>query len=314
MFSSAAALPSIAGTLVLLLITIPLGTWLVIRVPPTFSVGPTVEESHHPCGSRRRRPSRSMPLAGTGRRSVKSSEWTLHWVLFRGLKTNVLIWFLLGIVGASVAVATLEFLKGTNAFMPLFFIVIYHLPLLQGALESMTPYRFTADLATRPVGAHRGTDRRDGGSRSGDCLVDFHAQPASHSPRSTTAGVASRCPGTTGRSVADGRDSDGDHLVGRELHAKGASTVARRHHRSLRPLRVGPESSPRFVEYQMRRASHAVYGDPLPKTFSSPGLRAAVEHRRRCGEGDVLPRRDPRPDLGGQEPNGCGRLSCCSSS
>jgi hypothetical protein len=36
------------------------------------------------------------------------------------------------------------------------------------------------------------------------------------------------------------------------------------------PYESGPESSPRFVEYQMRRATHAVYGDPLPKAFSNP--------------------------------------------
>ncbi len=45
---SAAALPSLAGTLVLLLVTVSLGAWLAIRIPPTFSVGPSVEESLSP--------------------------------------------------------------------------------------------------------------------------------------------------------------------------------------------------------------------------------------------------------------------------
>ncbi len=68
-----------------------------------------------------------------------------------------------------MAVATLEFLKGTNAFMPLFFIVIYHLPLLQGALESMTPFD-PLPISRRLLWAHTGGPiwwlRRPSGCRS----------------------------------------------------------------------------------------------------------------------------------------------------
>ncbi|MCW8983730.1 MAG: hypothetical protein OQK55_00180, partial [Thermoanaerobaculales bacterium] len=264
---SAAALPSIAGTLVLLLVTIPLGTWLVIRVPPTFSVGPTVEESLTPVWTT---PEEIEPIdaAGWEGQDGDSSKWTLRRVLFRGLKANFLIWFLLGIVGASVVVATLEFLKGTNAFMPLFFIVIYHLPLLQGALESMTPYD-ALPISRRVLWAH--TVGPIAAMAALGLVIAWSI--FMFNPKAFTQIHYSKCcvqvPWDYWEISRDGQiptvtTSWGESFTPRAHPLWRGATIA-----LYDPYASGPESSPRFVEYQMRRAAHAVYGDPLPEAISS---------------------------------------------
>jgi len=140
---SAAAIPSLTGTLFLSTVAVALGVYLFLRVPATFSVGPTIEESETPTWSMPDERDLALPQPLGDEQLVgdrRSSAQVLHWVLFRALKTNILTWFLIGIVGASATVATLEFFKGTNALMPLFFLTIYQLPLLQAALESMAPF------------------------------------------------------------------------------------------------------------------------------------------------------------------------------
>jgi hypothetical protein len=269
---SAAALPSVAGTLVLLLITISLGTWLTLRVPPTFSVGPTVEESESPGWVT---PDQATPSETTGweRRSAVDTRGTMHWVLFRGLKTNVLIWFLLAIIGVSVLVATLEFLKGTNAFMPLFFIVIYHLPLLQGALESMTPYD-ALPVSRRVLWAH--TVGPIAAMAFFGLVIAWSI--FSLNPRPFTHIKFSKCCVQVPWDYWEiGREGQiptvtapwGEGFTPRAHPLwRGADIVL------YDPYESGPESSPRFVEYQMRRATHAVYGDPLPIALSRPDYRS----------------------------------------
>jgi hypothetical protein len=268
---SSAALTSLVGTLFLLVITITVGAWLAVRVPPTFSVGPTVEESQSPVWVT---PEEAEPTetAGWDRRKGDSTGKALHWVLFRGLKTNVLIWFLLAIICASVAVATTEFLQGTNAFMPLFFIIIYHLPLLQGALESTTPYD-ALPISRRVLWAHTV------GPIAAMALLGLVIALAVFlmNPTPFTQIKFSKCCvqvpwdyweiGRVGQ-IPTVTAPWGESLTpqGHPLW-RGADIVL------YDPYESGPESSTRFVEYQMRRATHAVYGDPLPKAFSNPDYR-----------------------------------------
>ena len=263
---SAAAPPSIAGTCVLLLVTISLGTWLTMRVPPAFSIGPTIEESQGPALIT---PEKNEPVDSVGwdGQGDHFSKWNLHWVLFRGLKTNVLIWFLLAIVGASVAVAALEFLKGTNAFMPLFFIVIYHLPLLQGALESMTPFD-AVPISRRVLWAH--TVGPMVAMAALGLVIAWTVFVMN--PKPFTQIHYSECcvqvPWDYWEISRDGQiptvaTSWGESYTPQAHQLWRGSTIV-----LYDPYESGPESSPQFVEYQMRRATHAVYGDPVPKTFS----------------------------------------------
>jgi hypothetical protein len=269
---SAAGLTSLVGTLVLLVITISLGAWLAVRVPPTFSVGPAVEESLSPVSTTS---AEVEPIDTAGWESGIGdySNRTLHWVLFRGLKANFLIWFLLGIVGASVAVATLEFLKGTNAFMPLFFIVIYHLPLLQGALESMAPYD-SLPISRRLLWAH--TVGPIAAMAALGLLIAWSIFLVN--PKPFTQIHYSRCcvqvPWDYWEISRDGQiptvtTSWGESFTPRAHPLWRGSTIV-----LYDPYESGSESSPRFVEYQMRRATHAVYGDPLPEAFSKPAYES----------------------------------------
>jgi hypothetical protein len=265
---SAAGLTSLIGTLVLLVITICIGAWLVVSVPPTFSIGPTVEESLSPVliTPEEVEPADSVGWDGRG---GDPSKWRLHRVLFRGLKANFLIWFLLGIIGASVAVATLEFLKGTNAFMPLFFIVIYHLPLLQGALESMTPYD-ALPISRRVLWAH--TVGPIAAMATLGLVIAWSIFMVN--PKAFTQINFSKCcvqvPWDYWEISRNGQiptvtTSWGESFTPRAHPLWRGSTIA-----LYDPYESGPESSPRFVEYQMRRATHTVYGDPLPKALSNP--------------------------------------------
>jgi len=263
---SSAGVTSLVGTLALLFITICLGVWLAIRVPPTFSVGPTVEESQSPVWVT---PEEIAPSEAAGWEGWNghSTGRTLHWVLFRGLKTNVLIWFLLVIVGASVAVATLEFLHGNNAFMPLFFIVIYHLPLLQGALESMTPYD-SLPISRRVLWAHTVGPI----AASAALGLVIAGLIFTINPKPFTQIHSSGCCVQVPWDYWEiGREGE----IPRVTSPWGESFTPRAHPLwrgsdvvLYDPYESGPESSPRFVEYQMCRAAHAVYGDPLPQELS----------------------------------------------
>jgi hypothetical protein len=263
---SSAGVTSLAGTLVLLFITICLGVWLAIRVPPTFSVGPTVEESQSPVWVA---PEEIAPIEAAGWEGGNghSTGRTLHWALFRGLKTNVLIWFLLIIVGASVAVATLEFLHGNNAFMPLFFIVIYHLPLLQGALESMTPYD-SLPISRRVLWAHTVGPI----AASAALGLVIAGLIFTINPKPFTQVHSSGCCVQVPWDYWEiGREGE----IPRVTSPWGESFTPRAHPLwrgsdvvLYDPYESGAGSSPRFVEYQMCRAAHAVYGDPLPQELS----------------------------------------------
>ena len=265
---SAAALPSIAGTLGLLLVTIPLGMWLAVRIPPVFSIGPTVEEGLDPVPST---PEEVEPIAAAAwdDRGDDTTTRTQHWVLFRALKANFLMWFLLAIIAASAVVATLEFLKGANAFMPLFFIVIYHLPLLQGALESMTPFD-ALPISRRQLWAHTmGPIAAMAALGLVSAWAIFLINPKPFT-QIHSSNCCVRVPWDYWEISRDGRVPTvtspwGEHFTPRMYPLWRGSTVV-----LYDPYESGPESSPRFVEFQMRRATQAVYGSQMEEAFSKP--------------------------------------------
>jgi len=269
---SSVALTSAIGTLILLFIAISLGVWLAIRVPPTFSVGPTAEGSESPVWVTSEEVDPIEARRWHSRDDVDTGR-TLHSVLFRGLKTNALIWFLLGIVGVSVAVAGLEFLHGNNAFMPLFFIVIYPLPLLQGALESMTPYD-SLPISRRVLWAHTvGPIAASAALGLLTAGLIFMVNPKPF----TQIHYSSCCVQVPWDYWEIGRDGE----IPRVTSPWGESFTPKAHPLwrgsgivLYDPYESGAESSPRFVEYQMRRATLAIYGDPLPESLSNPAYRS----------------------------------------
>ncbi len=272
---SSAQITSIAGTLALLMIAAALGVYLYRRIPPTFSIGPTIEESETPV--------LPMPderdlalLEPLGDDTLDGERpgpvVALHWVLFRGLKTNILTWFLLGIVGASAVVATLEFFKGTNAFLPLFFLTIYQFPLLQAALESMTPYD-ALPIPRRVLWAHS----------VGPIIVvtlvgvGIALSIVILNPQPFTQITYSRC---CVKVPWDYMELSRDGQVPSVTAAWGESYTPRAHPlwkgvmiALYDPYEVGAESSPRFVEYQMHRAIEAVYDIPVPAELSNPNYQ-----------------------------------------
>ncbi len=276
---SSAQISSIAGTLVLLVIAISLGVYLYCRVPPTFSIGPTIEESESPVWSMPDESDLTLPeplgddqLFGDRR----SPAYALHWVLFRGLKTNILTWFLIGIVGASVTIAVLEFLKGTNAFLPLFFLTIYQLPLLQAALESMAPFD-PLPISRRVLWAH------SVGPIIISAVLGVLAAGVIFglNPRSFTHVVYSECcvkvPWDYMEISRDGQVPTITTSWG-ESYKPGAHPLWKGRTAALYdPFEVGKESSPRFAEYQMQRAVEAVYGIRVPAEFSSTGSKPPPE-------------------------------------
>ena len=270
---SAVAIPSMAGTVFLSTIAVGLGIYLYLRIPATFSVGPTIEESETPVWSMpdERDLARPQPLGDdqlVGDR--RNPSHALHWVLFRALKTNILTWFLIGIVGASATVATIEFMKGTNALLPLFFLTIYQLPLLQAALESMAPFD-PLPISRRLLWAH------SAGPIVISAVVGILVAGLIFvlNPRSFTHIAYSEC---CVKVPWDYMELSMDGQVPTITTAWGESYTPTAHPlwkgRTVAlydPYEVGNESSQRFAEFQMRRAVEAVYGKPSTSEVSIEG-------------------------------------------
>ena len=269
---SAVAIPSIAGTMVLLMLALALGVWLFLRLPSTFSIGPTVAESQaqmwthtddvatdhiKPRWEKTSTGDRDHPVLG------------LHWVIFRGLGTHLLRWILLLIVVASAAVVTAEFFKGTNAFLPLFFLLIYHLPLLQSALEGMKPYD-PLPISRRVLWLHAvGPIIVSAAFGAGIALTVFMLNPRPFTQVQFN-GCCVEVPWEYLELSRDGRTQTVTAPWGESFTPRARPLWRGRAMSLYDPYEVGPESSPRFVEYQMRRAVNAVYGIPLPAELSSP--------------------------------------------
>ena len=273
---SSAQITSMAGTLVLLVVAISLGVYLYHRVPPTFSIGPTIEESETPVWSMPDERDFELPEPVGDQSLVDSEEdptFALHWILFRALKSNILSWLLLGVLLASAWVATLEFFKGTNAFLPLFFLTIYQFPLLQAALESMTPFD-PLPISRRMLWAHSVVPI------IGSVVIGigFALLTIVVNPRPYTQITYSECcvkaPWDYMELSSDGRvptitASWGESYTPTAHPLWKGRTVA-----LYDPFEVGAESSARFVEYQMHRAIEAVYGIQVPAALSSTNLES----------------------------------------
>ena len=270
-FSSAAIL-SIAGTLIILFLTLSVGVWLYLRIPSTFSIGPTIAESQtpvwtlpdetdfliaEPLGDDTVAVDRRHPVLG------------LHWVLFRGLKTNPLVWILLIAAGGSAAVVTAEFFKGANAFVPLFFLMIYHLPLLQTALETMTPYD-PLPISRRLLWAHSVGPiilSVTLGVAISMTIFALNPEPLAH-VRFDSCRI--EVPWDYMELTPDGRVPTVTAPWGESFTPRAHSLWRGRTIALYDPFEVGPDNSPRFVELQMRRAVEAVYGLPVPAELSNP--------------------------------------------
>jgi hypothetical protein len=284
---SSAQITSIAGTLVLLTIAAALGVYLYRRIPPTFSIGPTIEESESAAWSMPGERDLALPeplgddtLDGERPGAVVA----LHWVLFRGLKTNILTWFLLGIVGVSAVVATLEFFKGTNALLSLFFLIIYQLPLMQAALESMTPFD-ALPISRRVLWAHA-VGPIIVSAVIGMCiaLTIFMLNPRSFT-QITYSDCCVEVPWDYMELSRDGQVPTITSAWG-ESHTPTAHPLWKGRKVALYdPFEVGRESSPRFVEYQMRRAVEAVYDIPVPAELSNPDYQPSPKIAGGAGGG-----------------------------
>jgi hypothetical protein len=263
---SSVRVTSVAGTVFLLVVAVALGVYLYLRLPKTFSVGPTIEESEMPVWSM---PDERdlVPRESVGDASLDDDRKfrfvAVHWLLFRSLKTNILTWFLIGIVGTSAAVVVLEFFKGANALVALFFLVTYQLPLLQAALESMTPFD-PLPISRRVLWAHS-VGPIIVAAAAGVCIaLLIFALNASTFSQVSYSGCCVKVPWDYMRLSEDGRVPSVTAPWG-ESHTPTAHPLWKGLEPALYdPFEVGAESSPRFVEFQTRRAIEAVYGLPLP--------------------------------------------------
>jgi hypothetical protein len=273
---SATMIPSLAGTLALSIAALALGVYLFVRNPVTFSIEPTAAESEIARGT----PPETVSGKETGAESHDEdatghglTRLGLHWILFRGLKGNLLMWFLMVIVGLSSGVATAEFLQGTNAFMALFFLVIYHLPLLQGALESMAEFD-PLPISRSVLWAHvAGPIIVSMSLGAGAAMAVFLLNPTPFT-QIRFDDCCVKVPWDYLVLSPDGRAPTVASPWG-ETYTPQSRPLWRGRPISLYdPYEVGPESSPGFVEFQMRRAVEAVYGIPVPDRLLNPTYQA----------------------------------------
>ena len=273
---SAATITSAAGTLVLLIFDLALGAYLYFRLPSAFSIGPTVAESETPVWMSPEKDSAGTADLHWGSRAVVEQRHPtieFHWVIFRALNTNLLMWFLLIAVGGFAAVAVAEFFDGTNALLPLSLLVIYQLPLFQAALEGMTPFD-SMPISRWILWAHTiGPIVLSAVIGIGFAFSIFmlNPRPATH-VRFDDCCV--RVPWEYLELSRDGRAPIVASAWGETFTPQAHPVWRGRMISVYDPYQLGPESSPRFVEFQMRRAIEAVYDIPVPEPFLEPGYQA----------------------------------------
>jgi hypothetical protein len=154
----------------------------------------------------------------------------------------------------------------------LFFLVIYQLPLLQAALENTAPFD-PLPISRRVLWAHSvGPIIFSVIVGFGVALMIFTLNPKPFT-QITFSGCCVKTPW-------DYMELSGTGHVPTITAAWGESYTPNAHPlwrgRNLAlydPFEVGPESSQRFVEYQMRRAVEAVYGIPVATEPVSPEYR-----------------------------------------
>jgi hypothetical protein len=268
---------SLIGTSILFSCVVALGLYLYLRLPLTFSAGPTVEESQMPVWTM---PDESdltieRPALAEAPPVRRNPAFVIHWTLFRGLKGNVLIWIHLVLIVASATVVTLEFFDGTNAFLPLFFLMIYFLPVLQGSAEGMASFD-PLPIPRRVLWAHGAVPAIAAALLgTGIGIASFMFNPIAHSQ----IVYSDRCvqvPWEYLELSRDGRVPTVTSAWGEDFTPRAHPLWSGRPIALFNPYESGPESSPRFTELQMRRAVEAVYGIPVPTALLDPDYEASA--------------------------------------
>ena len=265
---SAINITSAVGTLFLLSVALFLGAWLYFRVPSSFSVGPTLAESLAPAWLPPHEPVLSDAKPARYEDAVDDRKVrvpVLHRVLFRGLRTNILTWFFLFVIGASAGVVTAEFFGGTNAILPFFFLAIYFLPALQASIEAMSSYD-SLPISRRLLWLHAvGPIMFSAALGAGVSLMVFWLNPYPFT-QIRYSDCCSTAPWEYLKLSRDGNVPTVTSAWGESLTPTtyalwlGRSTVI------YDPYEIGLESSQRFRELQLRRAVEEVYGAVVSET------------------------------------------------
>jgi hypothetical protein len=276
---SAADVTSPAGSTFLLVVSIAVGVWLYLRTPRTWSVGPSVEEAEYPVWE-----SADPEEVVKGRvawdpklsTAVARPGFFIHRTLFRGLTNFVPLWLILiGMAGATIVVI-LEFLDGTNAFLAIALVAVWHLPVLQMSLERMTPFD-PLPLSRRMLWGHA----------FGPAVVAiligvlvallvYRINPSNWSTIQATKNSVD-VPWEYLEIAIDGRPPTVTAPWGESV-TPTAEVLWRGQRPALYdPYEITAESSPRFVEYQIRRAVTAVYGGPAGLDHTESNQRTITD-------------------------------------
>lgn len=259
---SAAGITSVAGSIFFLVVAVGLGVWLFVRSPRTWSVGPSVAESNEPVWSSRQ------PHDDRG--TTSTSGWEVpnepirpallvHWTVFRCLTDSLPKWLILIGMAGAVTVFTLEFFDGTNAFLAMVLVTVWHLPVLQTSLERMTAFD-PLPISRRVLWAHT----------IGPLLVAIimgaligqivnRADPTGWSQIHSREGTL-EVPWEYLEIARDGSAPSVASPWGESATPKAMPLWRGRPAALYNPYEATPESSARFIEFQKRRAVEAVYG------------------------------------------------------
>jgi len=251
--------------------------WLFIRTPRTWSVGPSVEESNQPVGlSGGLREAEEQNAVGTWEASLAQTRpgRFVQWTLLRSLNNFLPGWLILiGIAGACTVVV-LEFFDGTNAFLPLVLVAVWHLPVLQMSLERVTPFD-SLPVPRRTLWACAI------GPAVAAIAIGFLVAQAFHraSPTSwSQIHVQNGCvtvPWEYLEIAPDGAPPAVTAPWGENITPTAEPLWRGRPPALYDPYQTADDSSPRFVGFQIRRAVAAVYGSAPAPEPSQADSRAA---------------------------------------
>ena len=259
---SAAGITSVAGSIFLLVVAVGLGVWLFVRTPRTWSVGPSVEDSASPVWSS------SDPEEGKNASGSLLQEaatvptrpgLVLHWALFRSLNGFLPLWIILIATAGAITVVTLEFFDGTNAFLPLVLVTLWHLSVFQISLERLTPFD-PLPIPRRALWAHTLGPLVVAiivGALFGQLV--YRVNPTAWSQIHSGEGAA-EVPWEYLDIARDGSAPSVTSPWGESVTPKTSPLWRGRPAALYDPFEVTSESSPQFVEFQKRRAVEAVYG------------------------------------------------------
>lgn len=259
---SAVGVTSVAGTMFFLAVAVGLGVWLFVRTPKTWSVGPSVEESASPAWSSTNPAEGEITTTSRPREEATTQlrpDRVLHRALFRGLNGFLPLWLILIATAGAVVVVTLEFFDGTNAFLPLVLVTLWHLSVFQLSLERITPFD-PLPIPRSVLWAHTLGPLVVAilvGAVLGQ--VVYRVQPTRWSQihsRAGTIDVPWEYLGIAGNGLAPTVTSP----WGERITPKASPLWRGRPAALYDPFEVAPESSPRFIEFQKQRAFAAVYG------------------------------------------------------